>query len=360
MRKSKKRCLIWSSAIADLLEEKKIIGGFSTQLNFWGDIFHDNNWEMHTLYNNKTIHKKSHYIFHKELNTTFLLSPLYWIFSLFLILEINPQLVITRGGKNRNILPIAIFCRIFKIKHIHFMGSDKDLTTEYINLKDKLNIILFKAGLKFVKHIVVQNDFQKGEVNKKISNRETLKIPNIWPSKQDNGKSKTEDLILWVGNIKSLKQPSLFIDIARKLPMYQFIMIGGNQDQVLYEKCCKYSETLSNFTFLGPIKFCQIDKYYKKAKILVCTSEYEGFPNTFLQMWSHNHPVISTVDPSNVITEFGLGCKCNNLNEFILKISSFMRNEKLYKKTQTNIELYFSKAHESQNHYERLLSFFDC
>jgi glycosyltransferase involved in cell wall biosynthesis len=50
-----------------------------------------------------------------------------------------------------------------------------------------------------------------------------------------------------------------------------------------------------------------IPKLYQNASLLCCTSDYEGFPNTFLEAWSHGLPVISTVDPDDVIARNNLG-----------------------------------------------------
>ena len=39
-----------------------------------------------------------------------------------------------------------------------------------------------------------------------------------------------------------------------------------------------------------------------KSKILINTSSFEGFPNTFVQAWANGVPVISLkVDPDNII-----------------------------------------------------------
>ena len=50
-----------------------------------------------------------------------------------------------------------------------------------------------------------------------------------------------------------------------------------------------------------------MEQFYRQAAVLACTSEVEGFPNTFIEAWSHGLPVVSTFDPDGVIAGAHLG-----------------------------------------------------
>jgi hypothetical protein len=46
---------------------------------------------------------------------------------------------------------------------------------------------------------------------------------------------------------------------------------------------------------------------YRQARLLLCTSESEGFPNVFLEAWLCARPVLTSVDPDDVVATFQLG-----------------------------------------------------
>jgi glycosyltransferase involved in cell wall biosynthesis len=46
---------------------------------------------------------------------------------------------------------------------------------------------------------------------------------------------------------------------------------------------------------------------FGQARVLLNTSEAEGFPNAYLQAWRSGTPVVSPVDPDGLILSQGLG-----------------------------------------------------
>ena len=63
----------------------------------------------------------------------------------------------------------------------------------------------------------------------------------------------------------------------------------GHED--LYDKTVEQSRKVPNLDFKGFLPFTEVEKQFKKAKLFINTSEYEGFPNTFLQAWRRGIPV---------------------------------------------------------------------
>jgi glycosyltransferase involved in cell wall biosynthesis len=92
------------------------------------------------------------------------------------------------------------------------------------------------------------------------------------------------DTILWVGRSDPMKRPELFIGLAARLPDQQFVMIcqqaTGDKDYPGLVECAK---AVPNLQFVERVPFAQIDSWFRRAKVLVNTSDSEGFPNTFIQ-----------------------------------------------------------------------------
>lgn len=352
--------LLWTTAYADLLNGERT-GGIGVQMMFWAQAFAKNGWKVYSLYLHKKpiAGEKNLCFFEKDMEMPAWRMFIYLFVSLRILLKVKPKVVLCRGGRNRNLFFIALWCRIFKIKLVQFLASDVDLKKDNTALpyKTLVNIKFFRLGVNLAKFIVVQNEVQQQLVKDQFANKQILVIPNIWGEvgSAEYSQVRTErNVILWVGNMRKLKRPQWFFDIAVQFPDEQFVMIGGNVDQSVYDECLMLAQKTKNVLFLGGLPFFEANAWFSKAKMLLCTSEYEGFPNIFLQAWSNSIPVLSTVDPNNVITEQNLGIICNNIFEFQNSLRLLLQPEK-YVEKQFAVSRYFSNAHSLQSNFEKLM-----
>lgn len=87
--------------------------------------------------------------------------------------------------------------------------------------------------------------------------------------------------VLWVGSYLERKQPDVMLDLAEEMPDTDFTMIiapGRNQD--LNRSIESRAKSICNVDYKGFVKYAHIGQYYARAKIVICTSRSEGFPNT--------------------------------------------------------------------------------
>jgi glycosyltransferase involved in cell wall biosynthesis len=72
---------------------------------------------------------------------------------------------------------------------------------------------------------------------------------------------------------------------------------------------------LPNVSFHGFVPQQRIGDYVERARLLVGTSEIEGFPNTYLQAWARGTPVAAFIDPQGLIARHGLGAVVKDAQE---------------------------------------------
>ena len=85
--------------------------------------------------------------------------------------------------------------------------------------------------------------------------------------------------------------------------------------------------------------------FYRRAACLCCTSDFEGFPNTFLEAWSNRLPVVSMFDPDGLIAENSLGAAANDLPGLIVALRSLLGSPELWKQASSNVRRYYLENH---------------
>ena len=198
-------------------------------------------------------------------------------------------------------------------------------------LKISMESRLFILGVKKCDLIIAQNENQKRIISSNFD-KNSFKLHNGHPIGNYNSRRKND--ILYIGSLKSIKRPQLFCKLAKSLygKPYTFIMIGANNfpDDKKKEMLSIIRE--SNVQYLGVQELCKVNTILSKSKLYINTSEYEGFPNTFIQSWMHGVPVLSfKVNPDNILTDNKLGMLCeDDIDKAKKVIENLMNNEKTW------------------------------
>jgi glycosyltransferase involved in cell wall biosynthesis len=88
---------------------------------------------------------------------------------------------------------------------------------------------------------------------------------------------------LWVSRCQPVKRPHLFLDLVEAIPGKSFKMVCPREDVNLWESVAKRAATLSNLCFIEKVPYHEIQSHYDAARVFVNTSEWEGWPNSFIQ-----------------------------------------------------------------------------
>lgn len=355
-----KRALFCCTGIDDFLNGSPKVAGIQVQMSFWALTFQQNGYDCYSFTVNegekeingvRFISKKS-YFFLQKLK----LASFYEWFSLIrTIKKIKPDIVIIRGA-NASLEILSKYCVRKGIKLIMFGASDSDFVPGREILTNKINVKLYRHGARNTDYFVVQNSFQKKTLLENYG-KNSLLLPNIWLGQSLTEKEETVYDAIWVSNLRRLKRAEWFVNLAATFPNYHFAIVGGVNDLAYYNEIEKQCAETSNIDFLGAKPFNGVNKLLRKSKMLVCTSEFEGFPNTFLQAWAQGLPVISTVDPNGVIKTQNVGVFIESTDDLKKAFGKLVENVLLYQDIKQNVDNYFINNHLAQTCYGKLMQY---
>ena len=353
------RVIIWTKSISDFLDGN--VYGIGVQLYFWAQTFAHHNWEVTTFTFHESFTREGIHFYHStQWGRLEIIHE--WLSVLWNLILIRPQLIIYRGA-GRTVLPIALITKLFKIKLILFGASDTDFEKgKELIVGGSHNRRMWQKAVSKTDYIIVQNQYQKDILQYNYGKVGSI-IHNIW-GKVDlpNLKSSnTKADVVWVANFRKLKRAEWMVNAARSMPEYNFILIGAptKRDSGYYEDIEQESKKLPNLQFLGKKGFTETNAIISQSKIICCTSVFEGFPNTFLQAWANGVPVISTVNPSELITTHNLGVIVETEEEFRLQIRRLIQDVALYGKIKHCIQNYFSANHAADTNFKKLMDYLD-
>lgn len=237
----------------------------------------------------------------------------------------------------------AYYAKRKNCKLVWHVSSTNDVTPAGMRLVDTLlkphHFIenqMLEYGIRNTNEFIVQTEEQRRLLQKNYHKSATALIRNFIEVPTSGEKRAKPVRVLWIGNLKPLKQPQVFVDLAKELARpgeLEFVMVGApfqkHSMQVDFESKVRAVDGLH---YLGKLTQEMVSNELANAHLLVNTSVYEGFSNTFIQAWMHYVPVVSlNVNPDQLLSKNSLGIfsgSIHALKEDIRHLSSHpqMRN----------------------------------
>lgn len=245
---------------------------------------------------------------------------------------------------------VALWCRRHGRGFVYSVASDPDCDVRLPEMHKIRERVLYRYGLMHADRVVVQTRKQQDMLRSGFG-RESVVIPMPCP-----GPSQDEYLeheherngarrVLWIGRICEVKRPDRLLDLAEACPEVGFDCVGPLDGTEYSRAVCERAKTLPNVTVHGPASRDRVPEFYKQARLLCCTSEFEGFPNTFLEAWSWGVPIVSTVDPDNLIAEKGLGRVGANAAELAAGIREILNSPDRWRAASQAARKYYAENH---------------
>jgi len=228
--------------------------------------------------------------------------------------EIRPHTIYCRVG-TAYLGIAAAYCRNNNCKLVwHVAGMDDVHKAKFLfrNLGfPMLDKCLLEYGLRRADAIVAQSQDQVDALENNYHQQAAAIVRNFHPLPTEKVEKALPVTVVWVANLKRLKQPQLFVDVADKLrgSGAQFVMIGANQlPSREYSELQQRIDSNPTLKYIGALEQMQVNAYLSQSHVLVNTSVSEGFPNTFIQAWMREVAVVSlNADPDGLLACGKLG-----------------------------------------------------
>jgi len=185
---------------------------------------------------------------------------------------------------------------------------------------------LAKRGVAQADVIVAQTEDQVKMLHENFGREADRLIRNFHPVPPACNKRVDPLTVVWIANLKPSKRPELFLEIAsclQDMPGIEFLMVGQPYlSHSLQGRVEQAMQRHTNVRYLGAVPQEDVNKLLERSHLLVNTSRWEGFSNTFIQAWMRAVPVLTLgVNPDGLLDDSYLGCT----HESTIDIASSIR-----------------------------------
>ena len=222
------------------------------------------------------------------------------------------------------------------------------------------SVKVFLDELHEVDLIIAQTRSQAQSLMRKTG-LEAVVIPNCLPDMVRPRSLRERAGIIWVGNIKPLKRPEVFVELAREMDArhlrHDMVMIGAPQDQRLSGEIDTWASRVDNLTYKGGLPFLDTWEAIAGSRILVNTSLAEGFSNTYVQAWLSGVAVVTVCcDPDGLIQREGLGVVARTTHRLPSVVASLMSDDEVLSEMQGRVRTYALSHHLYQSVIPRFVT----
>jgi len=245
---------------------------------------------------------------------------------------------------------VALWSRIHRRKFVYSVASDPDCLPGLPLMKTRRERILYRYGLRNADRVLVQTGNQQRMLRGGFGvASEVIPMPCPGPEEENylppacpaNGGAR----ILWIGRIDRVKRPDRFLDVVEACPDLEFDLVGPDGGDPYARETLERAARCPNLRVHGRVQREEVPKYYRNAACLCSTSDVEGFPNTFLEAWSHGIPVVSTIDPDDLIRENGLGTVARDVAGLVAALRGLLASPERWTGMSRRARSYFLENH---------------
>lgn len=250
---------------------------------------------------------------------------------------------------------LAGIARSLEIPYVLHIADNYSIN--FLGFKGRVRAWFFKKLLSSYPYFLVQSSFQFQVLKPYVSRIQ--KIPNLHPIPRKLPVKDKTNTIIWIGNVRPVKRLDLFASIAEQMTdeNLKFLVIGRLPQSDLGTDMLRRMEEIENLSYLGEMENHEVNNYLGASKVLVNTSDSEGFSNTFIQAWLHGTLVASlNSNPDSVFENSNLGIYCNGDFEKLIEAISVLVNDRNYHTRSGHARAYANRTFGEANNIQKFIS----
>ncbi len=275
--------------------------------------------------------------------------------------RLRPQVIYQRVAGGYTAI-CALYARRHRIPLIWHVAHDTDVMPKSIDrgrnfLRRRLEKWSIEYGIRHADRIVTQTQQQNSLLQRYYGRQADAVIANFHPEPGEQIDKSGPHTVLWIANLKPWKRPEVFVQLAhtlRDLPEVRFIMLGaapgGAKDAAWRDALLQEISQSPNLKYLGHRSHAEVNELLARATIFVNTSEYEGFPNTFIQAWLRDVVVCSLdVNPDSILDNEHVGIHARSQAALAQAVRTLITQEQLRSGYIEKARRYVRAKHSERN-----------
>lgn len=239
----------------------------------------------------------------------------------------------------------AAFCRTKRRRFIYAAASDADFDPKLPSIRYARDRAIYRWGLRRAERLLVQNPTQQSACIAMTDAPVALVRNCLVPP--HTARRDRAGYVLWVSTMRRLKQPEMVVELARRMPDLRFVVVGGPDESGYQAAIHRSAEGLCNLEFRGFVPYADIATQFDGARVLINTSKWEGFPNTFLHAWARGIPAISFFDPGAMLDGEPVTCVARGLDDMQTQLRKLMDDECAWSIAGARCSRYFEQEYSA-------------
>jgi len=262
----------------------------------------------------------------------------------------------------------AKYCQEHGRPLIWHIDSKRDVEMKKLSISRRILVDYFEKkylefGIKNANCIIGQEDYHNEMLVRNFGKECTVILNSVLPVEKKQIVKTLPIRVLWIANIKPLKQPELFMDLAYQFKednSVSFIMVGRSATGNYQAKLEKRMQRLSNLEYKAELPIDEVNDLLRESHLFVNTSLYEGVPITFIQAWMREVPTVSlNVDPDDMIKKNKLGFHSGSFEQMVKDVRFLIENKKVRGEMGRNARKYALREYDIEKNVPKYVELFE-